>query len=109
VEPGGAIVVLGRADDVIISGGENVAPETVEAALEAHPAVTEAAAHGRADERFGEVVVATVVLRDGAAATEDELRDHCRAALAPWAVPKAIAFADALPRTGSGKLLRRAL
>ena len=102
VAPDGRITVLGRADDVIISGGENVAPQTVEAALEAHPAVAEAGARGRADERFGEVVVASVVLREGGAATESELLTHCRAVLAPWEVPKAIAFTAALPRTASG-------
>ncbi len=94
---------------MIISGGENVAPEAVEAVLQAHPAVAEAGVHGREDERLGQVVVATVVLRGGASVGEDELLDHCRAGLAPWEAPKAITFADALPRTASGKLLRRAL
>ncbi len=110
VEPDGRITVLGRADDLIISGGENVAPETVEAALEAHPAVAEAGVHGREDERWGQVVVATVVLREGASAGEDDLLEHCRGALAPWEVPKAIGVTTGpLPRTASGKLLRRAL
>ncbi len=108
-EPSGAITVLGRGDDVIISGGENVAPEAVEAVLEAHPAVAEAGVHGREDERFGQVVVATVVLREAGAVSEDDLLEHCRARLAPWEVPKAITVAGALPRTASGKLLRRAL
>lgn len=109
VEPNGSITVLGRADDVIISGGENVAPEAVEAVLEAHPAVAEAGVRGHADERWGQAVVATVVLRAGHEVDAPSLLEHCRAALAPWEVPKAIAFARALPRTESGKLLRRAL
>lgn len=109
VEPDGRITVLGRADAVIISGGENVAPEAVEAVLETHPAVAEAAVHGRADARWGQAVVATVVARDGHAVDADALIEHCRARLAPWEVPKAIEVADALPRTAAGKLLRRAL
>lgn len=108
-EPSGAISVLGRADDVIISGGENVAPEAVEAVLEGHPDVAEAGVHGRPDERWGEVVVARVVLRPGAGADPQALIAHCRAHLAPWAVPKQVTVVAELPRTSSGKLLRRAL
>lgn len=103
----GHLHVLGRKADTIITGGENVAPVEVEAVLAEHPAVAEAAVHGRPDPEWGEAVVATVVLRGEA--TEDELREHAAARLAPYKVPKAIAFAAELPRTGSGKLLRRAL
>lgn len=105
----GRLHVVGRKADTIISGGENVAPAEVEAVLAEHPAVAEAAVHGRPDPEWGEAVVATVVLRAGAAAGEDELRAHVAARLAPYKVPKAVAFADALPRTESGKVLRRAL
>ena len=100
----GALHVAGRKADTIITGGENVAPAEIEAVLEAHPAVAEAAIHGRRDREWGEAVVATVVLR--AEATEDDLRAFCAARLAPFKVPKAIRFADALPRTRSGKLVR---
>ncbi len=103
----GHLRITGRKADTIISGGENVAPTEVEAVLAEHPAVAEAAVHGRPDAQWGEAVVATVVLRG--AATEAELRAFAAARLAPFKVPKAIAFADALPRTASGKLLRRAL
>jgi o-succinylbenzoate---CoA ligase len=103
----GALHVTGRKAETIVTGGENVAPAEVEAVLEAHPAVIEAAVHGRPDPEWGEAVVATVVAR-GAIAPE-ELRAHCAARLAAFKVPKAIAFTDALPRTPSGKLLRRAL
>jgi O-succinylbenzoic acid--CoA ligase len=105
----GTLTITGRAADTIVSGGENVAPAEVEAVLEAHPAVAEAAVHARPDPEWGEAVVATVVLRAGAGASEEDLRDHVRARLAAFKVPKAVAFADALPRTASGKLLRRAL
>jgi O-succinylbenzoic acid--CoA ligase len=103
----GALRVIGRKADTIISGGENVAPAEVEAVLEAHPDVFEAAVHGRADPVWGEAVVATVVADDDVEA--DELRAWCAARLASYKVPKEIAFATALPRTGSGKLLRREL
>jgi O-succinylbenzoic acid--CoA ligase len=103
----GALRVIGRKADTIISGGENVAPAEVEAVLEAHPDVFEAAVHGRADPQWGEAVVATVVADDGVAA--EELRAWCAARLASYKVPKDIAFTRSLPRTGSGKLLRREL
>jgi o-succinylbenzoate---CoA ligase len=103
----GHLHITGRKADTIITGGENVAPTEVEAVLAEHPAVAEAAVHGRPDPEWGEAVVATVVLR--APATERELRDHVAARLAHYKVPKRIAFADELPRTASGKLLRRAL
>jgi fatty-acyl-CoA synthase len=81
----------------------------VEAVLEAHPAVAEAAVHARADDEWGEAVAATVVLRRDAEASADDLLAHCRSNLAPFKVPKHLSFADHLPRTPSGKLLRRHL
>jgi len=105
----GRLTVTGRKADTIVTGGENVAPTEIEAVLAEHPAVAEAAVHGRAHPTWGEAVVATVVLRPGVAAGESELREHCAARLAAFKVPKEVAFADRLPRTGSGKLLRREL
>jgi O-succinylbenzoic acid--CoA ligase len=105
--PDGTLRVTGRAADTIVTGGENVAPTEVEAVLERHPAVEEAAVHGRPDPEWGEAVVATVVLR--APATEAQLIAHCSAHLAPYQAPKAVTFADVLPRTPSGKLRRAAL
>jgi O-succinylbenzoic acid--CoA ligase len=103
----GRLTVIGRKGDLIITGGENVAPAEVEAALAAHSAVAEAAVSGRPHPEWGEVVIARVVLRPGASATASELRDHCRRVLAPFKVPKELRFVDELPRTASGKLLRR--
>jgi O-succinylbenzoic acid--CoA ligase len=103
----GALRIVGRKADTIISGGENVAPAEVEAVLEAHPDVVEAAVHGRADPEWGEAVVATVVADEAVQA--DELRAWCAARLARYKVPKDIAFTTSLPRTGSGKLLRKEL
>ena len=106
----GALLVTGRKADTIVSGGENVAPAEVEAVLEAHPAVLEAAVIGRPDERWGEAVTAIVVQRPGETVDGDELRAHCASALAPFKVPKRFAIShEPLPRTRSGKLLRREL
>jgi len=105
----GRLSITGRKSDTIVTGGENVAPVEVEEVLLEHPAVADAAVHGRADAEWGEAIVATVVLRNGAAVSGDELRAHCASRLARFKVPKSIAFADALPRTASGKLLRREL
>ena len=105
----GRLAVTGRLADTIVTGGENVAPAEVEAVLEAHAAVAEAAVHGRPDPEWGEAVVASVVLRPGAAASEADLLAHARANLAPFKVPKALSLVASLPRTPSGKLLRRKL
>ncbi|MGA2454203.1 MAG: AMP-binding protein [Solirubrobacteraceae bacterium] len=106
----GRLWVRGRMADTIVSGGENVAPAEVEAVLEAHPQVLEAAVVGRPDPQWGEAVSAIVVVRAGASADVDELRVHCVRALAPYKVPKRFELAtEPLPRTRSGKLLRREL
>jgi len=109
IDEEGFLYVEDRLGDVIISGGENVLPAEVEEVLLRHPAVADAAAVGRADPEWQESVEAVVVLRDGAAAGPDELRRHCADALAGYKVPKRFEFVSELPRTASGKLLRRAL
>lgn len=109
LDDAGMLTVTGRVSDTIVTGGENVAPAEVEAVLETHPAVAEAAVHARPDDEWGEAVVATVVLREGMRVDADELRAHVRGRLAAFKVPKAIGFAGSLPRTPSGKLLRREL
>jgi O-succinylbenzoic acid--CoA ligase len=103
----GSLQVIGRKSDTIISGGENIAPSQVEAVLEEHPAVLEAAVFAVADAHWGEAVHALVVARQAVSAAE--LREHCGRRLAPFKVPKSIAFTDALPRTASGKLQRSRL
>jgi o-succinylbenzoate---CoA ligase len=112
LELDGSLTVIGRSADTIISGGENVAPAEVEAALEAHPAVLEAGVFGVADAEWGEAVHARVVLledEDEDEIGEEELRRHCARLLAPHKVPKRIALSGPLPRTASGKLARRLL
>jgi O-succinylbenzoic acid--CoA ligase len=110
LDDGGGLLVTGRKLDTIISGGENVAPAEVEAVLEAHPQVVEAAVLGRSDSRWGEAVTAIVVARAGAVLEPETLRAHCAAELAPFKVPKQFVLAsEPLPRTSWGKLLRREL
>jgi o-succinylbenzoate---CoA ligase len=101
--------IVGRKSDTIISGGENVAPAEVEAVLLSHPAIADAAVHARADQEWGQAVVATVVARAGTVVDPQELKAFCAERLAGFKVPKAIGFAERLPRTESGKLLRREL
>jgi O-succinylbenzoic acid--CoA ligase len=106
----GRLSVTGRKADTIVTGGENVAPSEVEAVLEAHPAVLEAAVVGRLDGQWGEAVTAWVVVRPESEIDLSALRAHCARALAPYKVPKDFHLADRpLPRTRSGKLLRREL
>jgi O-succinylbenzoic acid--CoA ligase len=106
----GRLHIVGRKADTIVTGGENVAPAEVEAVLEAHPAVLEAAVVGRPDPEWGETVVALVRLREGATVTTTDLREHCAGRLARFKVPKdCVVIAEPLPRTGSGKLVRARL
>ncbi len=105
----GRLTVIGRRADTIITGGENVAPQEVEEVLLAHPAVADAGVHGRPDEDWGEIVVATVVLCAGEDLSAEDLRAYCGERLAGFKVPKEVGFAHTLPRTPSGKLVRRAL
>jgi O-succinylbenzoic acid--CoA ligase len=103
----GRLIVTGRKSDTIVSGGENVAPAEVEAVLREHPAVEDAGVFARPHPEWGEAVTARVVLRHDA--SEQELRAFVRERLAGFKVPKTIEIADELPRTPSGKLLRREL
>jgi o-succinylbenzoate---CoA ligase len=105
----GRLQIVGRSSDTIVSGGENVSPAEVEAVLLEHPAIADAGVFARPDAEWGERIVATVVLSDGLVATSAELQDFVGERLARFKVPKEIEFSDALPRTVSGKLLRRQL
>jgi fatty-acyl-CoA synthase len=109
VDEEGYLDIVDRKKDMILSGGENVYSVEVENALYQHPAVLEAAVFGVPDETWGEAVKAAVVLRAGGAATADELVAFCRGCLAAYKSPRSIDFVAALPKTGSGKILKRAL
>ena len=105
----GHLIVEGRDDEMIVSGGENVFPKEVEDCLTRHDAVAEAAAIGVDDDDFGRRLRAFVVLHDDNAADEDALKAHVKANLARYKVPREIVFVDELPRNATGKILKREL
>jgi acyl-CoA synthetase (AMP-forming)/AMP-acid ligase II len=109
VDSSGRLFVVGRDDEMIVSGGENVYPIEVEKTLAAHPEVTEAVVLGAHDDTYGQRLVGFVVLEAGAAATPDVLKDHVRANLANYKVPRDITVLAELPRGSTGKILRRDL
>ncbi|GCE47135.1 2-succinylbenzoyl-CoA synthetase [Thermosporothrix hazakensis] len=109
VDAEGYLYVLDRRTDLIVSGGENVYPAEVEAALLSHPAVAEVGVCGREHVQWGQVPVACVCLHPGAQLSESELQRYAEQRLARYKVPKAIYFVSQLPRTASGKLVRRDL
>ena len=105
----GYLFLTDRIKDMIVSGGENVYPVEVEEALSQHPDVAEVAVIGVPDERWGETVKALVVTRPGSAPTADELIAFARERLAGYKLPRSVDFVDELPRTPSGKVLKREL
>jgi fatty-acyl-CoA synthase len=105
----GLLFVDGREDDMIVSGGENVFPREVEDLLAGHPAVADVAVVGVPDDDFGQALAAFVVRRSGADLTADAVRDHVRASLARYKVPRRVEFLAELPRTSTGKVLTRRL
>jgi acetyl-CoA synthetase len=104
--------LLGRVDDIMLIAGHNIATTEVESALVAHPAVAEAAVVGRTDSVTGQAIAAFVTLRvgyEGSADLLSELRDHVAETIGPIAKPKSIVFTNDLPKTRSGKIMRRLL
>jgi fatty-acyl-CoA synthase len=105
----GSYTIRGRAKDLIISGGENIHPAEVEGVLAEHPAVAECAAFAVHDEAWGEAVAVAVVLKAGAAATEQELQAHLAQRIARFKLPRRWFWLEALPKTALGKVQRQAL
>ena len=106
--PDGYVALRDRAKDIIISGGENVSSIEVEEALTSHAAVLEVAVVAAPDEKWGEVPVAFVTLKEGAAASDAELIEHARQRLARFKAPKRVIFGP-LPKTATGKVQKKAL
>jgi len=106
IDAEGYVNIVDRKKDIIISGGENISSVQIENTLYAHPAVFECAVIPVPDDRWGEVPKALVVLKPGAAVTEAEILEFCRERLAGFMVPKSVEFLDALPKGGTGKILK---
>lgn len=109
IDADGYLTLVDRTSDMIVTGGYNVYPAEVENALLTHPAVREAVVVGIPDAKWGEAVMAFVVLRDGMTVQPAALREHCRDGIAGYKLPKDVRFIDAVPTSAVGKPLRRTL
>ena len=109
IDEDGYVYLVGRKDDIIIRGGENIAPAEIEAVLHAHPAIDEAAIIGAPDEDFGQKIVAFVALKSGQSVTANEVSDFCKERLASFKKPEEINFIDELPKNPLGKVLKKEL
>ncbi|MEE9518172.1 MAG: class I adenylate-forming enzyme family protein, partial [Candidatus Adiutricales bacterium] len=103
------IFLAGRADDLIIRGGENISPREVEEVVLTNPKVDEVAIIGVANEDWGQEPRAIVVLKENETATEEEIIEHSRSRLASFKRPRSVIFVDELPRSALGKLSRKSL
>jgi acyl-CoA synthetase (AMP-forming)/AMP-acid ligase II len=105
----GFLYIVDRKKDMIVSGGENIYPREVEEILYQHPSVKEVAIIGIPDPYWVEKVHAVVVLKEGTSVTSDELIDFCKKRIARYKAPKSVEFVESLPKTPSGKVLKREL
>ncbi len=103
----GYALIVDRKKDIIVSGGENISSLELEKAILAHPAVLEAGVIPVPEATWGEVPKALVVLKPGAVATEAELIEFCRSRLAHYKCPRSFEFVESLPKTGTGKILKK--
>ncbi len=109
IDEEGYVLIVDRAKDMILSGGENIASAEIERVIYDHPAVLECAVIPVPDEAWGEVGKALVTLKAGQKATPAEILSHCREHLAGFKVPKSVEFMDSLPKGGTGKILKKVL
>jgi len=105
----GYVFIVDRKDDMIISGGKNIYPREIEEVIYTHEAVLEAAVIGLPDDYWGESVKAFVVLKEGMCATEDEIIDLCKKTIASYKKPRSVEFVQQLPKSPTGKILKRAI
>ena len=103
-QPDGYLRITGRIKEMIIRGGENIAPREIEELLFQHPKVEQVSVVGVPDAKFGEEVLAWIKLKSGEAATLEEIREYCRAKLAHFKVPRYVKFVDGFPCTVTGKI-----
>jgi len=109
VDSQGYVNIVDRKKDMIVTGGENVYSTEVENVLYEHPAILEAAVIGVPDEKWGEAVHAGIVLKEGMSVSEKEIIEFCKQNLARYKAPKSVSFLPSLPKTGSGKIFKKAL
>jgi long-chain acyl-CoA synthetase len=109
IDEDGHFFIVDRKTDMIIRGGYNVYPREIEDVLYEHPAVREAAVIGVPHDQLGEEVAAVVALKPGASVTPDELRSHVKEQVAAYKYPRNVWIADDLPKTATGKILKRAI
>jgi acyl-CoA synthetase (AMP-forming)/AMP-acid ligase II len=109
IDEEGYVLIVDRAKDMILTGGENVASAEIERVLYGHPAVMECAVIAVPDDQWGEIPKAIVTLKPGMRPTETELLEHCRKHLAGFKVPKSVEFVQSLPKGGTGKILKKVL
>jgi len=109
IDEDGYVYLVGRKDDIIIRGGENIAPAEIEAVLHAHPAVDEAAIIGAPDDDFGQKIVAFVALKKGQTADAEDISSFCKERLASFKKPEEINFLEELPKNPLGKVLKKEL
>ncbi len=102
----GYYYITDRLKHIIISGGENISPQEVESMINQHPKVSESCVVGIPDERWGEKVVAAVVIKPGVTLATKEIQDHCKQHLLDWKCPKEVFFLGELPRNKMGKILK---
>jgi fatty-acyl-CoA synthase len=96
--------ITGRIKNMIIRGGENIYPREIEEYLYTHPKISDVQVYGVPDRRYGEQVMAAIVLKKGVALDEEEVKEFCRGKIANYKVPKYVKFVDSYPMTASGKI-----
>ncbi|MDA8413963.1 MAG: AMP-binding protein [Desulfobacteraceae bacterium] len=104
MDENGYCKITGRIKQMIIRGGENIYPREIEEFLYTHPRISDVQIYGVPDRKYGEQVMAAVILKKGAQMTEDEIRDFCRGKIANYKIPKYVKFVDSFPMTASGKI-----
>jgi acyl-CoA synthetase (AMP-forming)/AMP-acid ligase II len=109
IDEEGYVLIVDRAKDMILTGGENVASAEIERVLYQHPAILECAVIAIPDEQWGEVAQAVITLKAGCQASCAEILNHCRKHLAGFKIPKSVEFVEALPKGGTGKILKKVL
>ena len=109
IDEEGFVYIQDRIKDMIVSGGENIYSTEVEAALFAHPDIIDAAVIGIPNEKYGEVVKACIVKKEGSDLTEEEVINFCKDRIASYKKPQSVDFIDEVPRNASGKVLKKVL